>query len=121
MGQVDEVHVETLQRQVTAGAREHQLPVELLLRKDQGHIGIPGDGLLRHGPGVVVRVAVGEEDHIRGGKVRMGLENGPPLGSDGGEAHDPAVVDGIRPEAHGPQVDGDTGVGAESDLAVGHG
>ena len=120
VSQAHEVHVQPLQGEMAAGTGQHQLAVKLLLRQHQGHLRISGNHLLCQGAGVMVRMAVGEKEQIRAGEVRMSLKNVPALRGDSGEPHNPMVVERVGPDPHGTQMQGDPGVDAECDLAMGH-
>jgi hypothetical protein len=120
VSQAHEVHVQPLQGEMAAGTGQHQLAVKLLLRQHQGHLRILGNHLLCQGAGVMVRMAVGEKEQIRAGEVRMSLKNVPALRGDSGEPHNPMVVERVGPDPHGTQMQGDPGVDAECDLAMGH-
>ena len=121
MGQLEEVHPQIPDGQMTAGTRQADLAVKLLLRQYQDGRRVPGHHLLRQGAGIVVRMTVGVEQDLRPGKVRMGLEDAPELGGHGGEADDAAVVQRVGPDAVLAEVQGDPGIDTEGDLTAGHG
>ena len=120
MGQPPEPQLQAPEGEASRRPLEEDLLGEMELRKEQPRPGPEGLGLGGQGPGKVVAVTVGEADEVRGLYIRVLLHPLPEGGREGGEGGRAPLGQGVHPDAHTAQGQGEACIGEKCDGAAGH-